>query len=94
MAQPGTKLIIERLPKTPDYAALLPILERVSDGPCTVTLDGSRIADLPAPGLEALLVLAATQRARGDGFSMENLSEPAQADLALYGVTPEHLKGP
>ena len=94
MAQPGTKLIIERLPETPDYAALLPVLEQVASGPCNVTLDGSRITDIPAPGVEALLVLATTQRDRQNSFSFENLSEAAQADLALYGVTQEHLKGP
>ncbi|MEM1237826.1 MAG: STAS domain-containing protein [Pseudomonadota bacterium] len=87
-------MLIDRLPEHPAGPGLMPVIEKLRSGPHKVTLDGSRVASVDPTGLEALLVIAATQRARGDGFALENPSEAFLEELALMGVSDEQLKGP
>ena len=93
MAAPRPKLLIDRLPAHPSGAALMPVIERLRTGPHKVTLDASQVETLSPTGLEALLVIAATQEGRDDGFALQNASEAFLAELRMYGVRPEQLKG-
>ena len=88
------KQLIDRLPKHFAGADMMPLVEKLRQGPCKITLDGSRVASFEATGLEALLVIAETQRSRGNDFAIENPSDVFLADLGLLGVEPDQLKGP
>ena len=88
------KLLIDRLPEHFTGLDMMHLVEKLRQSPCKITLDGSRVASFEATGLEALLVIAETQRDRGNGFAIENPSDALLADLGLLGVEPDQLKGP
>lgn len=90
---PRAKVLIDRLPARLEGRALMPVIGKLRDGPHNVTLDASQVEALAATGLEGLLVIAATQAARGNSVKIENASEAFLADLALMGVSPDQLRG-
>lgn len=85
------KLLIDRLAPFPSGCTLYAVVERLHSEAHQITLDASVVEALDETALEALMVIAAAQRERGNQFSIENPSAAFSADLTVFGVTPEDL---
>ncbi|MEM9435968.1 MAG: STAS domain-containing protein [Pseudomonadota bacterium] len=94
MATARAKMLIDRLPAQPSAASLSAIITKLKAGPCKVKIDGSLVARLDPGCLEALLVIARTQCARGDAFRLEAPSDAFLEEIARFGVPADLLKGP
>lgn len=94
MAPRNPKMLIDRLATHLTGASLMPVVAKLRDGPCAVTLNAGRVERIDIGGLEALLVLAKTQIERGHPFELDAPSHAFSEELAFYGVAPEQLKGP
>ncbi|MEL6913081.1 MAG: hypothetical protein AAFP13_01140 [Pseudomonadota bacterium] len=88
------KTLIDRLPEVVEAACLLPLVEKLRAGACSLRLEASRVRTLHAGALEGLLVIARTQRARGDAVVLENPSEDVLSVLALHGLALSDVTSP
>ncbi|MEM9855129.1 MAG: STAS domain-containing protein [Pseudomonadota bacterium] len=93
MARKRAKLIIDRLPPRVTADALEALLAALKEGPHRLKVEAKQVETIEPGGIEALLVLSKTQRARGDAFEIANASEGFLADTALFGVPPAYLEG-
>ena len=88
------KKLIDRLPPHPAGDDVMAYIARLREGPCAITLDASLVEAITPSALEGLLVIAQEQRARGNEFALANESDAFLAELALFGIEGEQLKGP
>ncbi|WP_147124723.1 STAS domain-containing protein [Shimia ponticola] len=77
--------IIDRLSAVPNANDLAPIVGKLRNGPCNITLDGALVERLNDTAFQTLAMLHKTQTKRGDGFTLHSPSDALMADLALFG---------
>lgn len=77
--------IIDRLSAVPDPNELAPIVAKLRNGSCNVTLDGALVERLNDPAFQTLAMVHKTQTQRGHGFTLQSPSDALMADLSLFG---------
>ncbi|WP_213545937.1 STAS domain-containing protein [Vannielia litorea] len=80
------------LPERLDLPAAAPLREAVLEhAGKPLVLDASACESLGTPGLQVLLAAAKSWREANTDLSVEGMSEACEAQLAIFGLTPQDL---